>query len=196
VISKDAHGMSQVIAVLQGLQPLSTETLEALQSTIKKKVCKKGDLLVRIGQVPQHFYFVVKGIARVYYIRNEQEVTDYFAIDHQFIGALPALFSQQPSHKAIEVLEDADIEYFSYPAFDKLCERHHDLERAARKMSIVGMMEGQKRIESIRFYSAKERYDELERLYPGITNRAPLKYIASYLGVTQVSISRIRAGKQ
>jgi hypothetical protein len=70
------------------------------------------------------------------------------------------------------------------------------LERAARKMSVFGMMEGQKRIESIRFYSARERYEELERLYPGITNRAPLKYIASYLGVTQVSISRIRAGKQ
>jgi len=58
------------------------------------------------------------------------------------------------------------------------------------------MLEGQRRIESIRFLSAKERYEELERLYPGITNRAPLKYIASYLGTTQVSVSRIRAGKQ
>ncbi len=63
-------------------------------------------------------------------------------------------------------------------------------------MSIFGMMEEQKRIESIRFFSARERYEELERLYPGITNRAPLKYIASYLGFTQVSIIRIRAGKQ
>jgi CRP-like cAMP-binding protein len=188
--------MSQIIEVLQHLQPLSPETVVALQSIIKDKTVKKGDLLVRMGQVPQHFYFICKGLARVYYVRSEQDVTDYFAIDHQFIGALPALFSQQPSHKAIEVLEDSDIEYFSYSEFDKLCERYHDLERAARKMSVFGMLEGQKRIESIRFYSARERYEELERLYPGITNRAPLKYIASYLGVTQVSISRIRAGKQ
>jgi len=167
-----------------------------MEAIIEHKSCKKGELLLRVGQVPGNFYFITKGLARVYYVRKEQDVTDYFAIDNQFIGALPALFSQQPSHKAIEVLEDSEIEYFSYTAFDKLCERHHDLERAARKMSIIGMLEGQKRIESIRFFSAKEKYDELEKLYPGISNRAPLKHIASYLGVTQVSISRIRAGKQ
>ena len=93
-------------------------------------------------------------------------------------------------------MEDSDVEYFSYTTFDRLCEQHHDLERARRKLTIFGMIEGQKRIESIRFFSAREKYEELERLYPGITNRAPLKHIASYLGVTQVSISRIRAGKQ
>lgn len=188
--------MSPILQILHHLQPLSNETQEALAAMIKYKHYKKGELLVRIGQVPEYFYFITKGLARVFYVRNEMEVTDYFGIDNQFIGALPGLFSQQPSHKAIEVLEDSEIEYFSYAAFDKLCARHHDLERAARKMSIFGMIEGQKRIESIRFYSAKERYEELEKLYPGITNRAPLKDIASYLGVTQVSISRIRAGKQ
>lgn len=188
--------MSPIISILQRLQPLSKETIDSMDAIIKQRHYGKGELLVRVGQVPENFYFVRKGLARVYYVRKEQEITDYFAIDNQFIGALPGLFSQQPSHKAIETLEDSEVDYFSYAAFDKLCERHHDLERAARKMSIVGMLEGQKRIESIRFFSAKERYEELEKLYPGITNRAPLKHIASYLGVTQVSISRIRAGKQ
>ena len=188
--------MSSLISLLQQLQPLSNEAIEALDSIIKHKQYKKGELLVRVGQVPENFYFICKGLARVYYVRKEQDVTDYFAIDNQFIGALPALFNRQPSHKAIEALEDSDVEYFSYTTFDRLCEQHHDLERAARKMTIFGMIEGQKRIESIRFFSAREKYEELERLYPGITNRAPLKHIASYLGVTQVSISRIRAGKQ
>lgn len=188
--------MNPVIDILQHLYPVSAETQDAFVSIQHSKHVKRGDHLVRIGQVPENFYFVVKGLARVYYLRNDLDITDYFAIDNQFIGALPALFSQQPSHKAIEVLEDSEIIYFSYAAFDKLCEQHHDLERAARKMAIFGMLEGQQRIESIRFLSAKERYEELEKLYPGITNRAPLKHIASYLGTTQVSISRIRAGKQ
>jgi len=188
--------MNPIIAALNYIQPLSPDVIAAMEVIIKHKPYNKGELLVRIGQVPEYFYFIRKGLARVYYVRNEQDVTDYFAIDNQFIGALPGLFSQQPSHKAIEALEDSEVEYFSYAAFDRLCELHHSLERAARKMSVFGMMEGQRRIESIRFYSAKERYEELEKLYPGITNRAPLKHIASYLGVTQVSISRIRAGKQ
>jgi CRP-like cAMP-binding protein len=188
--------MNPILSIFNTINSLSDSTALALNELVKKKNFKKGDMLVRIGQVPLNFYFVEKGLARVFYVHKKIEVTDYFAIDNQFIGALPALFNGQPSHKAIEILEDSDVLYFSYAAFDKLCEQHHDLERAARKMTIFGMLEGQKRIESIRFLSAKERYEELERLYPGITNRAPLKHIASYLGTTQVSISRIRAGKQ
>lgn len=188
--------MSSIVTVLQHLHPLSAETQAAVEAIIQSRSVRKGELLVRIGQVPEHFYYLRHGLARVFYRKKTADVTDYFAIDHQFIGALPALFSQQPSHKAIEVLEDSELDYFPYQQFDRLCAQHHDLERAARKMSIFAIVEGQRRIESIRFLSAKERYEELERLYPGITNRAPLKHIASYLGTTQVSISRIRAGKQ
>jgi CRP-like cAMP-binding protein len=188
--------MNPIISIFRQLHPLSDQTIEKLLVIMKSRSCEKGNTLVRIGQVPEHFYFIEKGLARVFYLRKGHDITDYFAIDNQFIGALPSLFSGQPSHKGIEALEDSDIIYFSYAAFDKLCEQHHDLERAARKMAIFGILEGQKRIESIRFLSAKERYEELEQYYPDITNRAPLKHIASYLGTTQVSVSRIRAGKQ
>lgn len=188
--------MSPIVQLLHILSPLAEETKHAFNQIIHSAEIKKGAHLVRFKQVPENFYFISKGLARVYYKHGKLDVTDYFAIDNQFIGALPALFTQTPSHKAIEVLEDSKIDYFAYADFDRLCSKHHDLERAARKMSIIGMIEGQKRIESIRFLSARERYEELEKLYPGITNRAPLKHIASYLGTTQVSISRIRAGKQ
>jgi len=187
---------SPIVTQLQRLQPVSPEAAAAFENIIRKKWVRKGQLLLRMGEKPDHFFFIDKGLARVYYQRQGKDVTDYFAIDQQFIGAVPALFTGEPSHKAIEVLEDAHVYYFSYSAFDQLCALHHDLERAARKQAIYGMLEGQQRIESIRFLSAKERYFELEKLYPGITNRAPLKHIASYLGTTQVSISRIRAGKQ
>jgi CRP-like cAMP-binding protein len=188
--------MKIIPIILNKLSPISDETQTAFDKTIKEKRFDKGQLLVRIGQVPQNFYFIQKGLARVYYEKKNMDVTDYFAIDNQFIGALPALFTSTPSHKSIEILEDSVVEYFSYQEFDNLCKQFHDLQRAAAKMAVYGMLEGQARIESIRFLSAKERYEELEKLYPGITNRAPLKHIASYLGTTQVSISRIRAGKQ
>jgi signal-transduction protein with cAMP-binding, CBS, and nucleotidyltransferase domain len=188
--------MNLIVHLLHSLSPLTDETKHAFSQIIQTSEIKKGTHLVRFKQVPENFYFIRKGLARVYYRHGKLDVTDYFAIDNQFIGALPALFTQTPSHKAIEVLEDSQIDYFAYADFDRLCLNHHTLERAARKMSIIGMLEGQKRIESIRFLSARERYEELEKLYPGITNRAQLKHIASYLGTTQVSISRIRAGKQ
>lgn len=188
--------MTFIATILNQMSPLSAEAQQAIDTIIQSQHVRKGTTLVRMGQMPQKFYFIVKGLARVYYLHKGKDVTDYFAIDNQFIGALPALFTATPSHKAIETLEDADILSFVYADFERLCLAHHDLERAARKMTVLAMLQGQQRIESIRFKSAQERYYELEKLYPGITNRAPLKHIASYLNTTQVSISRIRAGKQ
>ena len=80
-----------------------------------------------------------------------------------------------------------------YDSFEKLCTQYHDIERVGRKLAIFAFLEEQQRVESIRFHEAKERYNELNNKYPGLINRCPLKYIASFLGITQVSLSRIRA---
>ncbi len=160
--------MSPIITQLQRMQPVSAAAAAAFENIIKKKWVRKGQPLLRIGQKPDHFFFIDKGLARVFYQRNGKDITDYFAIDQQFIGAVPALFTGQPSHKAIEVLEDAHVYYFSYAAFDQLCSLHHDLERAARKQAIYGMLEGQQRIESIRFLSAKNVISNLKNCTPAL----------------------------
>jgi len=185
-----------VITILSQLSPLTVETVQELKEIIQYRPSPKSTMLLSLGKIPQHIYFIQKGLARVFYYRNGLDVTDYFAIENQFVGATAGLFKQQPSEKAIELLEDSEIWSISYNHFDRLCSQHHDLERATRQLAIWGMLEEQERIESIRFLSVKERYWELERKYPGLTNRAPLKHIASYLNTTNVSISRIRAGKQ
>ena len=185
-----------VIAIISSVSPLQPETEAAFSDIMDFGNYPKSTHLLEIGKVARNMYFIRKGLARVYYVRNDLDVTDYFAVDNQFIGGVPSLFTGRPSEKAIELLEDSEIYSFKYAKFDALCAQHPDLERAARKLAIYAMLEEQERIESIRFLSVKERYDQLERKYPGITNRAPLKYIASYLSTSNVSISRIRAGKQ
>jgi CRP-like cAMP-binding protein len=184
------------IALLHRFYPLSPETVEAFEGIIRHRSLEKGAILLRIGHVSESIHFVVKGLGRVYYLRDGKDVTDYFATDGELIGAVESLFTGTPSHKGIELLEDSEIVSWKNRDFDDLCLKHHDLERAARKLCIMGMLMGQRRIESIRFLSARERYEELERAHPGITNRLPLKHVASYLGITPVSVSRIRAGLQ
>lgn len=185
-----------VIAAFQRAQPLSEEAVLDLAGIITAEDMKRGTELLRIGQVARRMFFIRKGLARVYYTMEEREVTDYFAIDGQFIGAVPSLITEEPSRKAIHVIEDSEVLSFPVKALDELGSRHHDLERALRRMTQFGMLQGQQRIESLRFHSAAERYALLERTYPGITNRCPLHYIASYLNTTPVSLSRIRAGLQ
>lgn len=178
------------------IHPLSAESREDFASIIHFQPLPKNTMLLDFGKKATTLFFIKKGLARAYYNRDGEEVTYYFAIDGQFIGGVPSIFDGRPSHSAIQLIEQADIHYFSYQEFDDCCARHHDLERAARKLSSLVILRGQEDVESLRFYSAHERYLMVEKRHPGILNRCPLKYIASYIGTSQVSLSRIRAGVQ
>lgn len=188
--------MTSMIEVISSISFLKPEIIADLEKIIRFATFKNNTELLKIGQVARGMYFINKGLARVYYQHKDQHVTDYFAIEGQFIGAVPSVFTLQPSKKAIQLLEDSEVSFFMVKYFEDCCARHHDLERAARKLAYFALVEEQERIERLRFYSAGERYLELEKKYPGISNRCPLKYIASYLGITPVSLSRIRAGVQ
>lgn len=185
-----------IFTAITNISPLSVASLTEFKAIVQQNEYAKGHSLLDLWQVDRHFHFIVKGSGRVYYLRNGNDVTDYIAMDGQFIGGLESLFTHQPSHKAIELLEDSVVQSFSFEKFEGLCTQHHDIERLGRKMATFAFLEGQRRIEAIRFLSAAERYAELEKKYPGISNRIPLKHIASYLGTTQVSLSRIRGGVQ
>jgi CRP-like cAMP-binding protein len=188
--------MNPIVNIFQSVGPLSEKACNDFDQIIASKTIPKNTELLEIGKRANSMFFIKTGLARAYYFHEGKDVTDYFAIDGQFIGAVPSLFTGQPSHKGIHLIEKSEVYQFKAADFEKLCGANHDLEHIARLMANFGMLEEQERIESLRFYSMKERYKLLERKYPGITNRCPLHYIASYLGTTRVSISRIRAGIQ
>ena len=188
--------MNEMINVMNSLSPLSPEEQEALNKICVRKNYKKNTTLLNLGEVSRKLFFIVKGLGRVYYIRDGNDITDYFAMDNNFMGGIPSYFTGDPSLKAMELLEDSKvIEIYNYE-FEKLCDDFHRIDKCGRKLAILAFVECQSEIENIRFLSAKERYFKFEKKFPGITNRAPLKHIASYLGTTQVSVSRIRAGIQ
>lgn len=185
-----------IVPLFKTIAPIFEQAALELDGIITYKRRNRGSSLLHIGHRADSMYFIERGLARAYYEHKGRDVTDYFAIDGQFIGAVPSLFNGQPSRKGIQLLEDSDVYQFAAADFDALCARHHDLEHVARRITQFGLMEEQERIESLRFHSMRERYELLERKYPGIMNRCPLRYVASYLGTTQVSISRIRSGLQ
>lgn len=188
--------MNPLVSALTSFSNTPVSVVQELENAVVTQFLGKGESLLEIGQVARKMYFIHTGVARVYYLKEGRDVTDYFAIDNQFIGAVESLFTQKPSQKAMETLTETELSYILYADFESLCSKHHSIEAIGRKTATFAFLEGQQRIESIRFMSAGDRYHELERKYPGLTNRIPLKYIASYLGTSQVSLSRIRAGIQ
>lgn len=188
--------MNPIIDVFRTLAPLSIETVEKLERIMKHDVFPRNTDLLKIGERAKSIYYLKTGLARTYYFYDEKEVTDYLAMDGHFIGAVPSLINGQPSKKGIHLLEVSDVYHFLSTDFEKICAEHHDLEHLARIMVTIGMLEEQEMVESLRFYSMKQRYELLEQKYHGIMNRCPLHYIASYLGTSQVTVSRIRSGIQ
>lgn len=185
-----------IIQLLNSLHPLPAAAQTDLAGIIRFDVLHKNTEPLRIGQKAQYIYFLHKGLGRVYYLHDGEEITDYFAIDGQFIGAVPGAVTGEASYKAIHLIEDCETYWLELRALEELCLRHPALNTAVRRLLTFALVEEQQRIESLRRYSAAERYRLLEKKYPGLTNRSPLKFIASYLNTSQVSISRIRGGNQ
>lgn len=185
-----------LITAISRISPLSAESQKHFGELVLERHFKAGEKLLELGVIDREFHFIKQGSGRVFYLLDGKDVTDYFAMDGEFLGGVASLFTGTASQKGIELVENSIVESFNYSLFEELSGRYHDLETAGRKLATFAFLECQRRIESIRFCSAAQRYHQLEERYPGISNRVPLKHIASYLGTTQVSLSRIRKGIQ
>lgn len=179
---------------LTGISQLSPEAGEAILNQCSEVKIKKNQNLQSIGQTCKTIYFVHQGVARTYYFKDGKEVTEYFAFENDLIIRAESLFTGKPSHKAIRSISDTTfVAIPAHPLF-ALFDKHRDIERLFRKIVERSYVETINRLESLQFHSAEERYLSLIEKSPEVVREIPLKHIASYLGITQVSLSRIRAG--
>jgi CRP-like cAMP-binding protein len=187
--------MESLFAYFKKFNPLSDEAKAAIESISHVVSIKKNKDLQPIGHTCRTIYFINKGIARIYYFKDGTDITESFALEHNIIVRVESLFTGKPSRKAIQVLEDSEIIAIDANKLFKLYDTFPEVERLFRKIFEASHVDTVNRIEGIQFHSAEERYKALLNDAPDIIKRVPLKYIASYLGITQVSLSRIRAGR-
>lgn len=155
----------------------------------------KDQFLVREHTVSDYLYFIENGVARIYYHKNGKEVTEWLAMDNQFFLSITSFFQRTPSHLIIQVIEPSVVHGIHHNDFMALAEKHHDIERLLRKMVTASLILSQVRMDSIQFETAQQRYDRLLQTSPQIIQRVPLSYIASFLGVTLETLSRIRSAR-
>ncbi len=153
---------------------------------------RKNKDLQPIGHTCKTIYFIEKGVSRIYYFKDEIDITESFFFENSIIARVESLFTGKPSRKAIQILEDAEIIAINASQLFKLYDAFPEIERLFRKIFEAAYVETVNRIEGIQFHTAEERYKALINEAPNVLQRVPLKYVASYLGITQVSLSRIR----
>lgn len=175
--------------------PLSMECQQELVASSKMSTFKRGEIVVREGQFSDKAYLIVQGCSRAYYLKNGKDISDWFAFENEFMAPIVSFFSSQPSPHYVEFVEDSIVLEFSKNTVDKLSDKHHDFERLIGKV-VTGTMLGLcERLYTIQFNKAEDRYKHLISIHPNITNRIPLTHIASYLGITLETLSRIRNPK-
>ena len=182
-----------LLQMFQKISPLTESSRQAIEDLASVVLIKKNQNLQPIGVVCRTIYFVQKGLARIYYYKDGTEITEYFAFENEMIIRAESLFTEKPSKKGIQALEDTSFIGIASASLFELFDRHPDLERLFRKLIESAYVETVNRIENIQFHTAEERYAQLIHANPAMIRRIPLKHIASYLGITQVSLSRIRA---
>jgi len=175
---------------LSGIVPL--DLASEILSLLEKQTFSKNHLLHQQGTICNHIYLVQKGIARTFFYKEGKDITVHIASEGELITAIDSVISLKKSRYNVELLEDSEILIISYKALQSLMEKHPEHEKYMRLILEQLYAEGADRIEEFLFYSAKERYDNLIKKRPHLLNMVNLGHIASYLGITQETLSRIR----
>lgn len=187
--------MKKVLQYLKHFNPLS-ESAEQAIINISKEICiSKNKDLQSIGHTCKTIYFLNSGMARIYYFKDGIDITENLAFENNIIARVESLFSGKPSRKAIQIIEDAELVAIDANKLFNLYDTFPEIERLFRKIFEAAYVNTINRIESIQFHTAEERYNLLINEAPDVLQRVPLKYVASYLGITQQSLSRIRSRK-
>ena len=184
--------MSSLFHYFDQLNTLSDAARGAIQAICTVHTIRKGRDLQPIGHTCRTIYFINRGLARIYYFKDKTDITESFAFENQIVARVDSLFSGKPSRKGIQMLEDSEVVAINATQLFRLYNDFPDIERLFRKIFEAGYVDTVNRLESLQFHSAEERYRDLLDTSPDILKRVPLKFIASYLGITPVSLSRIR----
>ncbi len=175
---------------------LSPEAIEYVYSIAKEKKVSKGEILIRQGQNVDKTFFVISGSLRSFCVEKEgKEHTLQFAIKDWWISDFMAIYNQEPASLTIECISDSVVIEFNAQKLNDIYIQFPEFESFQRKNLERHVVSLHKRILNQLQLSASERYNLFLKQYPNIEQYVPNYHIASYLGITQQSLSRIRAEK-
>lgn len=185
--------MEQLFAHLRKYHILSPEAQTAVQSCFTQIILSKNELLLEEGKICRHLYFLEQGALRGFYNLDGKEVTYWFAFEGDFVTSFYSFTTQEPAVENIQLLEGSILWAISKETLSDLFNRFHEIERLVRIAYEKYYIRLEERFVNAQFKTAAERYEQLMQQTPHILERVPLGQIASYLGISQETLSRIRS---
>jgi CRP-like cAMP-binding protein len=185
--------MEALINYLLQFGNLNTTQIDLIKSKVVFKELKKDEYFQEAGKIPREIIFITGGIMRICYYNNKgDEITKYFIEENHFLADINSYNQEIPSTEYIQAVTDCAYLVLSKSAMKELSMTIIEWDNIIAKITAKGFAEKVNRISPMMTEDAKERYLSFLDKFPGLANRIPLSYLASYLGITQSSLSRIR----
>lgn len=185
--------MTLLLYYLNQVNPLSSGLAEHLASVLKFKQLNKWDFLLKRGQVCHDICFITTGLLRCYFKQENKEISRWFMQEGNVIISIASFYQQVPSIEYIQAFEHTEIYYITNEELQTIYRDFPEFERTGRLLTEKYYQLWDEQIALLLLHTPEERYIWLTQHHPDWLQRVPAKYIASYLGISPVTLSRIRS---
>jgi CRP-like cAMP-binding protein len=177
---------------IESIVPLTDEEYDVVLAHFSSKKFKKHQNIIREGEYVHNEYFLLSGLMKASHINPEgKEHIIQFAMQHWWITDPRAYYNQTPATLQVDCLEDCETLFITLENREKLCRELRKLDYFFRKKMTADLIELQHRTLCLISGTAKDRYENLLTQFPGLFQRVPKSLIASYLGVSRETLSRL-----
>lgn len=195
MISNGFSGAADFMGFVSLLSQPESEAENLLASKLYEKKYRKGELILETGQVCRRIYFVDSGLVKTFFYTDTREFIMRFFPEGHMLTVLDSFTLQQPSSYSVLALEDTTVTCLNHDDLELLCRQYHSIETFYRKLLSLAAVHMMDRIGGTLEEKALMAYRKFLREHGPLLQRISLADLASYLGITQVSLSRIRATK-
>jgi CRP-like cAMP-binding protein len=175
--------------------PVSEQLEAAVLDRVTEVHFKKGDLVIDASKACRKSYFITQGLLRIYFVKDGKEINEYFSSEYEWANSPRSWRTGKPDIYFVDALENTTAYCIEANDMIFLFDNFPEMDRYGRFSMITLLDHLMDRIASFRFTTAREKYIHFKETYPSIYHRIPLGMVASYLGISQETLSRLRAEK-
>ncbi|HLZ89605.1 MAG TPA: Crp/Fnr family transcriptional regulator [Puia sp.] len=184
--------ITPLLTVLNYFHPLTSEMEAFLRTHVTGLTVRKRKLLLKEGSFCEHVYFIVRGAVRGFTREGQKDITTWIVVENELVSSILSLNSHEPSVENIQVLENSELLVISREDLERMYRELPEFNVVARKLLQHYYADAERRAFIARLTKAENKYRHFLLHHEPLSNRIPLKYIASYLGMTLETLSRVR----
>lgn len=183
---------SELVRGLGYFHPITPGVAQFLQEYTIPVTARKKELLLKAGTICKYIYFIRKGTLRGFIKQGHKDVTTWITAENELVTAIPSLNKECPAREYIQAIEDCELIALSYEDLELLYKEHPEFNITIRKLLQKYYEDAEGRAFVVRLTKAEDKYNYFLDKYQHLAHRIPLKYVASFLGMTQETLSRVR----